>query len=440
MMHVHGVGHSDIGRERQNNEDAYWIDDDLGSYAVCDGMGGHANGEQAARLAIESIARSIAAQAGALEEIRGGSADGHERLVAIAEAAVHSACREVYDLACAVPEYSGMGCTLTLLMVAGGKAAMAHVGDTRLYLQRDGAVDQLSSDHTMAADFVRQAKLTPEAARTHHLSCVLTRAIGAQGTVEVESLIFEVFPDDVFLLCSDGLSSYVETMGTLAPFLMRDELDAVPRALVDFANQRGGGDNVTALVVSVRERGAEHDPEHDPERLDLSRLGARVRDDLASLRASELLGDIPLAHVLRLYAVCELHDYSTQELVLQAGDPLDGLHCVLSGALRLERQGGSSERLMPGDSLGGPALLLRGRSQSSVVADEPSRVLFLTGDQLQQLASRRPRLVLTILSRVMQNALAEFGADGGSLGLIPARKRRAWWNPLVWARADGWRA
>jgi hypothetical protein len=283
----------------------------------------------------------------------------------------------------------------------------------------------------MAADFVRRAKLTPEAARTHRYSSALTRAIGPLATVEVETLILDVLPDDVFLLCSDGLTQHIASLGELAPYLMTDNLEASPKKLIDLANQRGGGDNITAIVVGVGGADSQRPDRH---------LEESVRHDLASLRAAELFAEIPFAHLLRIYAVCDVRDWHESEPVLSVGDEVQGLYCVLSGSFQLEREDGTKQELTTGDSFGGPALLVQGASHAKLTAAGGGRLLFLDGDRFRQLAAARPRVALTLLSRMAQDAFTELERKGKPLGLLRARKRLAWWNPLAWARIAGWSA
>ena len=424
-MNTKGAGYSDVGRCRANNEDALWFDDDLGAYAVSDGIGGHAGGERASALALDTVARVLKRAAGTLRDARAGGTSGHGPLVGLARAAVEAACHEIYTAAEADSDLHGMGCTLTLLLVAGSKGVMTHVGDTRLYLCRDGGIDQLSTDHTMAADEVRRGRMTPEAARTHEYSKCLTRSLGTRKSVHPETLIFDVLPGDVYLLCSDGLTQYVE-LGELGRHLARNGQVDAPRDLIALANERGGNDNITALVVRVSAS--------EDEQASLFELREDVRRDLAVLREVELLEDLPLAHLLRIYDAAECLVCAPGQEVLAIGDPLEGLYCVLSGSFEVVTGDGEPVRLAPRAHLGGPALVVEGSSAGSLEATEPGRLLFLDGQRFRELAALRPRVGMTVLSRVFQVTLAGLDPGFAQAGLLSIRKRKSWWNPFTWAR------
>ena len=235
----------------------------------------------------------------------------------------------MYREATTVPELAGMGCTLTLLLTSGAKAVMAHVGDTRLYLCREGSAWQLSSDHTLAADLVRRGEITAEDAREHPYSSALTKALGAQESVEPETLILDILPDDVLLLCSDGLSHYIEGPGELSTALGGDDPGAAPRELVERANQRGGRDNVTAVVV----RFSAGDQEQ------LAPLSSDVRAGLDALRRVSAFETTRFADLLRIFGLAEVRSYEEGETVVPDRQRVHGLCIPLVGELDAARPG-----------------------------------------------------------------------------------------------------
>ncbi|MFC1852720.1 PP2C family protein-serine/threonine phosphatase [candidate division CSSED10-310 bacterium] len=204
-MHGLGVGQTDRGRKRNNNEDYMFIDNELGLYIVSDGMGGHAAGEVASKSAVNSVVRQIKSQRPLLDRVK-NKIEGISKVVRLAEKALVEACNDVYQLAKSKQNLAGMGSTLTLFLIVDEKAVMAHVGDTRLYLLRAGEVHLLSNDHTMAAEMVRKGIISLEESRGHRMSNVLTRTVGTHEAVQVDTLLIDIFPEDRFLLCSDGLS------------------------------------------------------------------------------------------------------------------------------------------------------------------------------------------------------------------------------------------
>jgi serine/threonine protein phosphatase PrpC len=234
------AGYSAVGR-RANNEDSHAyleIDDPEGGVLVlvADGMGGHAGGEVASRLAVDVVAETYAAQPGS---------DTPRRLAAAVEAAnaaVHLRSREDTDLA-------GMGTTLTALAVRGKQAVVAHVGDSRAYLFRSGLTTRLTRDHSVAAELgIREEDDAPRPPHAH----MLTRALGAAPVVlvDVTDPALDVLPGDVFLLCSDGLSGTVSEED-MALEITRNDPETATRRLAGLALERGGTDNVTVEIVKV---------------------------------------------------------------------------------------------------------------------------------------------------------------------------------------------
>jgi protein phosphatase len=241
-----GTGRSDVGRVRDVNEDVFLVDDDLGLYVISDGMGGHAAGDVAAELAVTTMGTFLHdnPRPGAPSEVIEQMRD-----------AVQAANRAVHARSQAELELRGMGCTLTGVLMADTFAAIAHVGDSRCYIWREGDVQQLTRDHTLVAELVERGLLTEQEARGGDLGHVLSRAVGVNPTVEVDAFGVELEVGDHLLVCSDGLSGHVDSIDWLARKLERDDLDQVAQELIDFSNARGGQDNVTAVLISIRADG-----------------------------------------------------------------------------------------------------------------------------------------------------------------------------------------
>lgn len=242
------VGLSDTGRRRRRNEDAFVCRPPL--FAVADGMGGAQAGEVASRLA-----------AAVLHEAPGGGL-GEAAVAALIE----EANRRVWQRSTEDTSHSGMGTTITVALAdaAAGTVTFGHVGDSRAYRIRDGALEQLTQDHSLVAELVRSGRLSPEEAETHPQRSVITRALGTEPAVEVDLFTVAARPDDLYLLCTDGLTTMVPDaeIRTLAAE-GRDDLDAAARALVGAANAAGGEDNVTVVAFTLDE-GDEPEPEPEP--------------------------------------------------------------------------------------------------------------------------------------------------------------------------------
>ena len=224
------------GRKRRHNEDSYVVEPPM--FAVADGMGGAKAGEVASGLA-----------ASALKET-GTDGSGEERVTQL----IQEANRRVFRRANEDREASGMGTTMTVALVEDGRVVFGHVGDSRAYLIRDGSIEQLTDDHSLVAELVRSGRLTPEEAEAHPQRSVITRAVGTEPDVDVDTFTIEPEDGDLFLICSDGLTDMVDD-GTIIEAIERhrDDLDEAAKALVGAANRVGGEDNITVLLVEVGE-------------------------------------------------------------------------------------------------------------------------------------------------------------------------------------------
>lgn len=230
---------SDVGKARDRNEDSYYGGDHV--FAVADGLGGHNAGDVASKLAIGPIA-SLDRR---LESVP------DDRVADALADAVLEANRAVYKRAQDDAKVRGMGTTLTAVAVADGLAHLAHVGDSRCYLVRDGDFSQLSSDHTLVARMVQEGKLTPEQAEVHPQRSILTRALGAEPEVDVDSLEITLVHGDRLLLCSDGLSSVIGEERIRELLADASDLDQTCKRLIDEANAHGGPDNITVILVEM---------------------------------------------------------------------------------------------------------------------------------------------------------------------------------------------
>lgn len=251
-MRISATGITDVGLKRDRNEDAFLINDELALYVVADGMGGHAGGQHASALAVNTVEEmvdelvlptSFEDDADPVEAIKGGL-----------DEAVRLAGRRIHEWAGAHPEFRGMGTTLVCVMLQGGNAYIAHVGDSRVYLVRGGQIEQVTEDHSLVAQSIREGLLTEEEAKKHRMRNVITRALGFNADVEVDVVVKGVTRGDRILLCSDGLSGKVEAAEMLQTLDAHDLTEAA-RQLVGLACHRGGDDNITAVVVQVEEVG-----------------------------------------------------------------------------------------------------------------------------------------------------------------------------------------
>jgi serine/threonine protein phosphatase PrpC len=246
---------TDVGRKRKGNEDCLVANPEQHLFVVADGMGGHAAGEVASRVAVDAISEFVALTAGddeitwpfGLDESI--SYDGN-RL----KTAIRHANRRVLEVTKERAEYEGMATTVAAVLVEGEVAHLAHVGDSRIYLLREGQFTQLTTDHSWVNEQVKSGIISPDQARTHPLRNVVTRALGGRVELNVDMQTHPMKQGDVLLLCSDGLTTMVPD-DVIAGILTGagDDLALAARSLVDEANSRGGEDNVTVLLLGFRE-------------------------------------------------------------------------------------------------------------------------------------------------------------------------------------------
>ena len=237
-MKVYAI--TDIGRMRPINEDSYYLPREGERFcAVADGMGGHNAGEVASAMAVETFSRHM-------RDVE------HISAVAMREAVEH-ANEAVYLAALENEGMSGMGTTFSALAEQADSVFIAHVGDSRIYLVRDGAISQMTTDHTLVEEMVQKGMITPREARVHPRRNIITRALGTEPFVRVDLMQMNVRPGDAFFLCSDGMTNYVQEREILEAALSGDDWQQKLRGLVAIALENGGADNITALFAVIEE-------------------------------------------------------------------------------------------------------------------------------------------------------------------------------------------
>lgn len=248
-LHTKGMGQTDVGRVRSTNQDSFLVDDAIGLYIVADGMGGHAGGEIASRIAVEQINARVQRQIDLFNPTT-ITTHPHAPIINELSESVNHASARIYEHSLEDPSLRGMGTTTTAVKIVGEYAYCAHVGDSRLYLLRSGFIYQLTFDHSLVNEQVRAGIITPEEAEVHHLKNVITRSVGYQEEEDVDTLCVLLKSGDYLLLCSDGLHgklSDAEISKTCASL----GLTAV-ESMIQMANERGGEDNITAVLVEIR--------------------------------------------------------------------------------------------------------------------------------------------------------------------------------------------
>lgn len=234
---------SDVGMRRQNNEDSMFVDSDAGIFVVADGMGGHAAGEVASNIAVQTLA-------GQLGGLAQGASD--ETVRAAMRDAIVEAGRIIYTQSHQMPDQAGMGTTVTaLFLTLDGRYVVGHIGDSRAYLYRDGQLERLTRDHSLVQEQLDQGLLTSDRARGHPLNHILTRALGTVKHVSPDVYSGAYAPGDVYLLASDGLTDMLAEADIQKVLSQATALEPGLVTLIENANAAGGLDNITAVAAEI---------------------------------------------------------------------------------------------------------------------------------------------------------------------------------------------
>ncbi|HEY1817584.1 MAG TPA: protein phosphatase 2C domain-containing protein [Kofleriaceae bacterium] len=243
---------TDVGMVREHNEDSATMEPIRGFFIVADGMGGHAAGEVASAMAVETVKKTLLESKDEIDAFKRAPTDsGRRTLVQLLQSAVLQAHQAVYQRGQSESDKQGMGTTLDVVLVAGAEAFVAHVGDSRTYLVREGRSSQITTDHTVAEVLVIEGKLTIEEAQVSPLRTILVNAIGVSADVGVEMAHVTLKRGDRLLLCSDGLHDYFPVEEEIAQRLSSEKPGDALAEMVELAKTRGGHDNITGVAIHV---------------------------------------------------------------------------------------------------------------------------------------------------------------------------------------------
>ena len=401
---------SDTGRQREHNEDSFLIDHQLGLFVVCDGMGGHAAGEVASALAVKTFHDNIKREAWMLEGYaaskRGTERITHKQIITLLENAINQASSIVHIEAQKDPNKRGMGTTLVAVLMVARQAFVVWVGDSRIYLLRDSVLEQLTEDHSVFNELLKRKRMSREEIEKLPQKNAITRAIGVYEHTEPECLVLDLVAGDRFLLCSDGLSGYFEDdLDELSNLLGTQEGNKAVEKLIATANERGGKDNITSVVVTFGD--ASKRDESYARRVQLK------REILARMPLFRALND---REILRLLQVVEVHPYKDADVVIREGDRGEELFIVLTGSVRVMRNDIELARLKPGDHFGEMALIRNQPRSATVLSDLDSELMVIRRTDFfdilrneHQLAVKMLWQFLTVLADRLDDTNRELG-------------------------------
>ncbi len=384
-MKQRSFGHSDPGRVKKDNEDSILMAVESGLYVLCDGCGGHAAGKIAGKMTCNMTYEAIKANRAALESYAEDPTPGkRQEVIDAVGSGVNAASERVWAAARSDPQKEGMATTVVVLTVMGDQAIVAHAGDSRLYLLRDGEAHQLTEDHTMATRYVKMGLLTPRQAADSPAGGRLLRAVGFHEHARLDTLHFELAPGDRLLLCSDGLSRYLPRE-EMAGMVEAGPLPQVPHKMVRLANKRGGADNVSLIVVEV-------EPDSDT-----PRAPGDLNDRLRVLKRVPLFRNLTYVELLRVMGAVHIESHKANARIVTEGRIGDRLFVSLSGEVAVVKKGHTLAKL-PAGSLFGEMGFLDGTERSAdVVATQDVRAMAIGRQELIGLLRRDRTMAVRVL-------------------------------------------
>ena len=391
---------TDVGRQRNHNEDNFLIDKKLRLFLVADGMGGHAAGEVASSIAVHEIRDAVNNNRELIDRYRVDHPGVQTyEVLQVLEHAVQAACSAVYTRAQAEPDKRGMGTTATVLLIAGAgdhlRGFIAHVGDSRVYLARQNQSHILTEDHSLMNELVRRGRLNREqidSSPYKQYKNAVTRAVGVYGSVEVDTFDFDILPGDRFLLASDGMYAYIDE-AELPKQLAAPDVKQVPKQLVETANAGGGHDNITAVVIRVGEAAAH----------DVTPRNADVSLKLEVLKGMQMFRYLSYKELVQVGAIAEVVDVKPSAVIFAEKAPGDAMYVVLAGNVQLVSGKDVVTELARGQHFGEMALVDRSvRSLSAVAGGEGAQLVSISRKDFYDIIKREPASAVKMLWAFVQ--------------------------------------
>ncbi|MCB0318996.1 MAG: cyclic nucleotide-binding domain-containing protein [Bdellovibrionales bacterium] len=393
-MKIASNAYSDVGRSRENNEDFLVNRPDLGLFIICDGMGGHAAGETASRKAAEVLINAIE------EDLDLISIKNPAETKIYLNEKINIACKEIFRLANTVQNYSGMGTTLTMLLCQGRKAYVAHVGDSRLYLFRSGKLSLLTSDHTLLALMKQKGGVQLLDPKNSPYAHVLTRCLGKEELVLVDTLSLDLLPNDSFLLCSDGLSSAFNNDLDIETKIAELGTEAVEK-LVLHAKELDGGDNISAITVEVISE--------DKQKV----FADEIKLQFQILKQIYLFKDLSTQEAMQVLEVVAVQDFKAGDVIITEGEKGDFFYMILEGELEISRNGKEIATLGYGNHIGEISFLANESRTATVRSRTNSRLMGIRSTDFRDLINRDKNLGNKLLWNLAQEIGSKLSKSNG---------------------------
>jgi len=396
---------TDVGRVRKRNEDNFLIDRKLQLYVVCDGMGGHAAGAVASATAVNVVRECINGNRELIDTFAQTQRLVDRRdILKLIEQTIQRACYRIFARGQENASERGMGTTLTMVMMAGGRAFIGHVGDSRVYLVREGHIHQLTEDHSLLADMVKHGRIRSTSEVDPRFRNAVTRAVGVHQTVEVDTLDLPVLPDDRFLLCSDGLTGYADAAALKNMMTVADDDEVVCGSMIDHANVMGGSDNITAVVVTVRAT-----PESEPE---------KVEHMLRTLRSLTLFKYLSYSELVQIMNISEEQYCRPGDVIFTQGDVGHFAYVILQGRVQIRSSDVVIANLESGRHFGEMGLVDDQPRSADALAMDEAWLLVIPRSAFYDIMRKNSQLAVKLLWSFVKALTIRLRLTTGELSLV----------------------
>jgi len=406
LIQLRSFAQTDVGRVRQNNEDAFLCEPALGLFAVADGMGGHAGGEVASAMAMSALRRAMLA-APDQAFLADPSLDHRRALLGFLSRTVSDINAEIFARGNSDPKLRGMGCTIDVALIRGRSLFIAHVGDSRVYGLLGGTVYQLTEDHTFGQTLLSGGALTPDEVKVHPQRNLLMRALGVYPKVEVDTAYLDIAPGDVFMLCSDGVHGLVSS--GLIEQALQVPSETAAQTLIRAALDAGGRDNATAVVVQIASCGE----------CQSIRVGSEeVRRAMAS---ASLFSNFTHAELLRIQQVAMGRMVAKDEWIFRQDELVSDIYLVIDGATSVWNGEVRVGWHGPGDPFG-ELSLYAAPSLIGIKTDQTTRLLIFPLSEVQKLIRTDTAIGAKLAMNALQRVWQRFQQIAGQVARLRAAK------------------
>ncbi len=406
MKHV-AYGQSDIGKVQEINEDSLLLDGEIGLYIVCDGVSGRSAGEMASHMACSLVSEYLRKNSALLQKCAKDSTPANRTEVKrLLEAAVQDASLVIYRTGKEDPQKAGMSTTIALVLIVGGEAYAAHVGDSRVYMLRDGELHLLTDDHTLANMYVRRGMMTREKASKSAGIHGLLRALGPQEAVVPDVLIVQLKPGDRFLICSDGLYDYLP-MADLLKYLTHTPVEDIPGTTIALANRRGGADNISSIALQMVE-----DPDVVAAEIDLR---------ISALRKTPLFEHLNFRDLMKVQSITAAESVENGQAIIREGDVGDRMYVIMQGHADVFKADQRIAKLQTGAFFGEMCFIDKSPRSATVLARGAMRVLTIQRRDFVALLSGEDRVATKVLVGLCMLLVQRLRKTGDELSLVKGK-------------------